>query len=341
MDWENVPYILKQKLQKNISTITYILLAFPILLYILIFYYQIIRGEYYYNVAEQNRLRIYTLNAPRGNIYDINAKTLADNRPSITILYYPIRESHPNEVKTLLTFLPQSKEKLFFAIRTQKIVPLADDVDRKVVFELLSMRHRISNIFISTEFKRRYTENENFAHIIGYTGELTLNEYNLLKSKGYNYSDYIGKQGIEKSYEEYLRGRNGALIMEVDAKGNPTKILKNLLPSAGDNLLLTIDSELQIVARKALESTGKNGAIVGIDPNNGAVRILVSYKDFDPNIFISLSKDERRKVLQDRNLPLFNRAIQGLYPPGSTFKILTSIAALNENIVTEEMKYFC
>ncbi len=341
MDWENAPYILKQRLQKNISTITYILLSPPILLYVLIFYYQIIRGEYYYNIAEQNRLRIYTLNAPRGNIYDIKGNILADNRPSVTIFYYPIREPNPNEIKTLLTLLPQSKEKLFFAIRTKKILQLADAVDRKIVFKLLSMKHRISNIFISTEFKRRYIENENFSHIIGYIGELTLNEYNMLKSKGYNYSDYIGKQGIEKSYEEYLRGKNGALIIEVDAKGNPTKILKDLKLSGGDNLFLTIDSDLQNIARKSLASTGKNGAIVGIDPNNGAVRILVSYKDFDPNVFISLSKDERKKLLQDRNLPLFNRALQGLYPPGSTFKILTSIAALNENLVSTEAKYFC
>lgn len=341
MDWENVPYILKKNLQKNISIITYILLTPPVLLYILIFYYQIIRGEYYYNIAEQNRLRMYTINAPRGNIYDINGKILADNRPSITILYYPIKESNPNEIRTLLTLLPQSKDKLFFAIKSQKIVPLVDDIDRKDVFKLLSMKHRISNIFISTEFKRRYIGNETFAHSIGYIGELTINEYNILKSKGYNYSDYIGKQGVEKTYEEFLRGRHGALIMEVDAKGNPTKILKNVQPSSGDNLFLTIDSDLQNVAREMLASTGKNGAVVGIDPNNGAVRILVSYKDFDPNIFISLSTNERKKILQDRNLPLFNRAVQGLYPPGSTFKILTSIAALNENVAPITTKYSC
>jgi penicillin-binding protein 2 len=341
MDWENVPYILKKELEKNFSFLTYIFLTPIILIYILITYYQVIRGDYYYNIAEQNRLRAYTINAPRGNIYDINGRTLVDNRPSITILYYPIKQTNKQEITNLLSILPESKEKLFFAVKSQKIVPLVEDVNRELFFKLLSMKHRISNIFISTEFKRRYVEKENFAHVIGYIGELNYSEYLTLKSKGYNYNDLIGKAGIERSYEEYLRGRHGALLMEVDAKGVPTKIIKNIIPTPGENIYLTIDKDLQATARNALAALGKNGAVVGIDPRNGAIRILVSYKDFDPNIFISSSKEERKKILQDKNLPLFNRAIQGIYPPGSTFKILTSIAALNENKVSYDTKYFC
>jgi len=154
MDWENIPYILKKELQKNIFFLTYLFLIPIVLIYILILYYQIFRGEYYYNIAEQNRLRIYTINAPRGNIYDINGEILADNRPSITILYYPIKQINKQEIITLLSILPQAKDKIFFAIKSQKIVPLVEDVSREDFFKLLSMKHRITNIFVSTEFKR-------------------------------------------------------------------------------------------------------------------------------------------------------------------------------------------
>ena len=341
MDWENTSYFVKKQFFSVFYVIRYILVLPLIFIYLILFYYQIIRGNYYYNIAEKNRLRMFVINAPRGLIYDANNEVLADNRPSITVFYYPVQQSTPSEIYDLLSVFPNSKQQIFSAIKYNKIVSLGSDIDREKVFHLFSLKHRINNIFVSTEFRRRYLYNELFSHVIGYVGQITYDEYQELRKSGYNYNDLIGKSGIEKMYEKYLKGINGALFVEVDAKGNLTKIIKNLPPRPANNLYLTIDKDLQKVAQEALKKTGKNGAVVGIDPRDGAVRILVSYKDFDPNIFSKHLVEERKNLLTDTNLPMFNRVVQGVYSPGSTFKILTTIAALNEKRVSTKTVFFC
>lgn len=334
MDWENVPYIIKNEFKITFNIIKYFLFSFFIIIFIFLINIQIFKGNYYYNIAEQNRLRIYVINAPRGNIYDRNYEILADNIPSLNVFYYPQSTFNRDEISTLLSILPQYKDSIFYALKSNRITLIAENISRFDIFRLLYFKHRISNIFVTVGYKRRYLYNENFFHLLGYVGEITQTEYIQYKSKGYHYCDIIGKSGIEKTYEDYLKGTNGALIMEVDAKGNPIKVFKNLSPQPGCNIYLTIDKNLQLIAREALKRTGKNGAIVGIDPRNGAIRILVSYKDLNPNMFI-------KEILKDKNLPMFNRAIQGQFSPGSTFKILTALAALNENRISPQTKFFC
>lgn len=342
MDWENVSYVVKNDFYKILNVLRYFFIIPFIITFIFLVYLQIFRGGYYYNIAEQNRLRMYIINAPRGNVYDVNGELLADNIPSLDVFYYPTRIFNREEAEILLSILPNSKEKIFYALRSNRITQIAEDVDRFEIFRLLSFNHRISNVFITVGYKRRYIYNENFYHLIGYVGEITHDEYLQYKLKGYHYNDIVGKFGIEKGYEDYIRGINGSLVMEVDAKGNPVKILKNLSPQPGNSLYLTIDKDLQIAAREALKRTGKNGAIVGIDPRDGAVRILVSYKDLDPNIFVSISDlNLRKEILRDKDIPMFNRAVQGQFPPGSTFKILTAIAALCEQKIHLDTKFYC
>jgi len=284
---------------------------------------------------------MFVINAPRGIIYDVNNEILADNRPSITVFYYPVDESSIEEINNLLTVFPTSRQQIFDAIRFNKIITLGRDVEKEKIFYLLSLKHRIKNVYISTEFRRRYLYNELFSHVIGYVGQITYDEYQKFRTKGYSYNDFIGKTGVEKMYEDYLRGINGALLAEVDAKGNLTKIIKNLPPRPGNNLYLTIDKDLQKVAEEALRKTKKNGAVVGIDPRDGSIRILVSYKNFDPNLFTTQSIEARKELFTDNALPLFNRAVQGVYSPGSTFKILTTIAALNEKKCSTKTVFFC
>jgi penicillin-binding protein 2 len=341
MDWENTSFIVKEQFFSIFSIIRYVLLIPLIIIYLIVFYYQIIRGNYYYNIAEKNRLRMFVINAPRGIIYDVNNEILADNRPSITVFYYPVDESSIEEINNLLTVFPTSRQQIFDAIRFNKIITLGRDVEREKIFYLLSLKHRIKNVYISTEFRRRYLYNELFSHVIGYVGQITYDEYQKFRTKGYSYNDFIGKTGVEKMYEDYLRGINGALLAEVDAKGNLTKIIKNLPPRPGNNLYLTIDKDLQKVAEEALRKTKKNGAVVGIDPRDGSIRILVSYKNFDLNLFTTQSIEARKELFTDNALPLFNRAVQGVYSPGSTFKILTTIAALNEKKCSTKTVFFC
>ncbi len=340
MDWENIPCLTRKQFFNIFSWVKYILIFSFLLIYIILVYYQIIRGSYYYNLSEKNRLRMFIINAPRGIMYDINGEIIADNRPSVNVYYYPLKDPSQQEINILINLLPDSKDKISYALKTGKIIQLKTDIDRENLFYLYSLKHRISNIFISTEFKRKYPYENLFSHLIGYVGKISYDDYFIMKYKGYSYEDLIGKSGVEKFYEEYLRGINGALFMEVDAKGNPTKILKNLSPKPGNNIYTTVDLYLQKVARDMLVKTGHNGAIVGIDPRDGSIRILVSYKDFNPNLFVS-QKQLKDSIFNDRDLPLFNRVLQGVYPPGSTFKILTAITALDTNKHTVDTKYYC
>lgn len=343
MDWENIPYYVKKQFYNIIYIFRYVIVVAIAIIYLILFYYQIVMGNYYFNIAERNRLKMFVINAPRGIIYDVNNTVIVDNRPSISVFYYPVKKPSLQEVNNVLSIMPVAKEKLFYGLKSNKIVLLGQDIDRETVFKLLSFYHRISNIFVVTEYRRRYVDNELFAHAVGYVGEISRNEYLNLRNKGYNQNDFIGKTGVERIYEEYLRGVNGALFMEVDAKGNPTKIIKSLPPKPGNNVYLTIDRNLQYAAREALMKTGKNGAVVGIDPRNGAIRILLSYKDFNPNLFTKITEivEEKKFLLKDTSLVMFNRAVQGVYPPGSTFKILTTIAALNEKKWLPTNTVFC
>lgn len=341
MDWENIPYLERKKFFSVLSFLRYIFIIAISVVYLIVFYTQVIRGSYYYNLAEKNRLRMFVIHAPRGTIYDTNNEIIAENRPSITIYYYPVCEHSSKEFNTLVSVIPDVTEKIMYAVKTNRIVPLGYDINREKLFQLFSLRHRISNIFVAVEYKRKYPDGELFSHVIGYVDVISPQEYAKLKMEGYSYNDIIGKSGIEKTYDKYLRGINGALLMEVDAKGNPTKILKNLAPKPGNNVYVTINKYLQKVAHDALVRTGKNGAVVGLDPRDGAVRILVSRKDFDLNIFTDTKSLQKGKLLTDKDLPFFNRVVQGEYPPGSTFKILTTIAALNEKKLTVNTKYLC
>ncbi len=340
MEWTNSSYIIRKKVQQTFSLLKYIFIFPVVILYLLIIYFQIFRGQYYYNLAEKNRSRTFIKFSPRGIIYDSNGIVLADNRAWMRVYYYPFIDQRITPIQKIIEILPESKKLLFQAMKTQKVISLSKNISREKLFELLSLRHKINGIEVDVEYRRRYIYDEIFAHVIGYVSELNQKEYLKLKDQGYYFNDLVGKSGIEKTYENYLRGEHGALVMEVDAHGIPTKVLRELRPISGNNIHLTIDSKLQILAHKLLVNTQKNGAVVGVDPRNGAIKIMVSCKDFNPNTFIT-EIDERRKYLNDKNLPLFNRCIQGVYPPGSTYKILATIAALSEDRVSKNWSVTC
>lgn len=340
MEWENSSYLIKRVVQQKFDIFRYILIIPIVLLYLTTVYFQIFRGYYYNILAEKNCSKTYIKFSPRGKIYDCNGIVIADNRPWLKVYYYPFLDTDRKNIKKIIELLPESKPLLLQAIRTQQVVSLTENIPLEKLFKILSLRHKISGIEVDTEYRRLYPFAEKFAHITGYVGQITQKEYLKLKDKGYYFNDIIGKTGLEKMYENYLRGEHGALIMEIDAHGNPTKVVRELPPIAGNNLHLTIDSKLQLSAYNALEQTNKNGAIVGIDPRTGAIRILVSYKSFDPNIFIT-DIQKASKFLSNPSLPLFNRCLQGTYPPGSTYKPLSLIAALSENKVSHSWQVTC
>ena len=340
MQWENTSYIIRKKVQQSFTSLRYIIIIPIVIIYVVLIYFQIFKGNYFYTLAEKNRSRTFLKFAPRGTIYDSNNTILADNRVWVRIYYYPFIDQQTGSLQKIIDILPESKKLLFSAIKTQQVVSLSENIPREKLFQLLSLRHKVTGISIETEYRRKYPYGESFAHLIGYVSELSQKEFLQLRSQGYYRTDLVGKSGIENVYENYLRGEHGALVMEIDAHGTPTKVLRELTPLSGNDIHLTIDADLQLVAYKALANTGKNGAVVGIDPRNGAIKILVSHKSFDPNIFIT-EIEERKKIFNDKNLPLFNRCLQGAYPPGSTYKCLAMIASLNENRVHKTWNIFC
>lgn len=277
-------------------------------LFVRLFHLQITDGDVNRNLADGNRIQIKVIHAPRGVIFDRNGKILAANSPGFRLV----------------------------------------DKDRKVSFvsreEALSMEVKNDPRAINLEVDniRRYPIGEKISHALGYVGEISEDQ---LKDPGYqNYriGDKIGQSGIESYYESYLKGIDGGEIIEVDAQGKKLRTLRRIAPKSGQNVYLTIDADLQDQVYKFLkEGVEKSesccGAAIAINPTNGEVLSLVSIPSFDNNIFSDSQKNDLvREALTSPDAPILNRAIGGTYPPGSTYKIISSIAALESGKVTPQ-----
>ncbi|MBU0952698.1 MAG: penicillin-binding protein 2 [Elusimicrobia bacterium] len=345
MVWEGESNIVQEKFLARLNRIFFTILVIFSFIGLRFFYFQIIRGNYYLKVSEQNSSHLFLERAPRGIIYDRYGKRLCENKPVTLVLFYPFSKKNNRSFqntteKTIERILPGTKDKIIEGYNNSRVVSLAEDIDRNTMFRLLEQKINLKDISVVTEMRRFYPYNEMFSNMIGYIGEVSQPELESMTSYGYKQGDIIGKNGLEKQYDEYLRGEDGGWVIESNASGRQLGISSRIEPVPGKDIHLTIDLELQKVAEDELLKTGCAGAVVGIDPSNGAVRILVSQPGFDPNLFVGNSK-ERLKYFTDKKLPTFNRAVQGEYAPGSVFKIITSAAALNENIITLDETYFC
>jgi len=345
MEWEGEIELVYKKFLRRLSKYSAFIIIFFVAILLKLVYFQVLKGDYFYNLSEQNCANLYVEQAPRGKIYDCAQNPLCENRPSVTVMFYPFLYKENYKLQAELAdraekILPGSKSKILSAYKTTKAVQLGKDVSRDIMFKFLEQRINFQGISVVTEQRRYYPYGGLASQMIGYIGEISQHELKYLHLKGYKQGDIIGKIGLEKQYDTYLRGVNGGWLIETDASGCQTDIIKHVLPQPGDDLYLTIDIGLQLVAEKALEETGCNGAIVGLDPNDGSVKILVSQPTFDPNSFISNS-EERLKYMSDKDLPLYNRTIQAQYAPGSVFKIITSLAALDTKSITPERKFVC
>jgi penicillin-binding protein 2 len=288
---------------KSIMAVIFIL-AFSLLIGRL-FHLQVARGKENLELADSNRIQVKTIHAPRGVIYDRNGRILAQNNPGFR-LYNPENKN----------------EKPKYISREEYLKMEATNDPRLKDLEIDSMRS--------------YLQGDKTSHILGYLGEITEEELKTEKYVNYKLGDKIGRGGVEEAYEKTLKGIDGGEIIEVDAAGRPKRTLRKKEAIPGQNLILTVDADLQKVAfeelSKALEkSKACCGAVVVNDPNTGEVFSLVSIPSFDPN---NLSE-----ALTAANSPLLNRAIAGEYPPGSTFKIATGLAGLESGKITAETKF--
>lgn len=309
---------------------------------------QLVNGAYYKSLAEGNRARTQEILAPRGIIYDSSNKQLVRNVPGFELTVTPatLPEDYAEKVKALGSVMGFDSNEILDKIAAQSknsYVPISVQValphDQVLVFE--SQAKNFPGFAISETPIREYEDPLIFSHLLGYPGRI--NEKELALQDNYSPQDYIGKTGIEFSYEEYLKGVNGKKQVEVDAQGNVKADLGMVPPQIGKSLVLNIDSELQrelhtqIVARNG----GKKAAAVALNPQTGQILALVSLPGYDTNIFSrGIKQAEYQKLLNDPQNPLLNRTISGLYPPGSTIKPVVASAALQEGVVDENTTIF-
>ncbi|WP_169352790.1 penicillin-binding protein 2 [Thermodesulfatator atlanticus] len=322
-----------------------------ILLILKLFFLQIIKGEHYRQVAQRRSLKVVTIKAPRGNIYDRRGLLLAGNVPSYTLLIDKKLVKGPEGDKVLKRLaqilgedFPTLKQEYLIARKkaTGEKVLFKTDLDRDLVARIEARRYYMPGIEISVEPKRFYPLGEKAFHFIGYVSRINARELRRLSSKGFEPDDFIGRTGVEAQYEDLLRGKKGRELLEVDALGRVKKIVAKEPPQIGKSLILTVDSVFLEVAYDLLK--GKSGAIVVFDPRDGKVLSLVSAPGINPRKFVDktekFSIEEWKKINEDVMHPLLNKALLP-YHPGSTFKILTAMAGLEEKVISPQKEIFC
>ncbi len=323
-----------------------VLLAVMVLV-LRLFYLQVIKGQEFRRLSLNNSIRLQSIDAPRGFIYDRHGTLLVDNRPSFD-LYISIKDARPLS-ETLQRLSPHtglSVEELVQRVesvpgaRSLKPVLIERDIGRDALATVESHRYDLPGIDVQIRRLRNYIFPNFAAHLLGYIGEVNPKE---LKRREYNdlrMGDQIGKFGVEKSLEDYLRGERGGRQVEVNANGQVVRVLHTVYAHSGRSIFLTIDRAVQKRAEELL--TGEAGAVVAIDPANGEVLALASSPSFDQNDFITgLTTEKWRALIENPDRPLNNKAIQGEYPPASTYKIIAALAGLQEAVITPDETIYC
>jgi penicillin-binding protein 2 len=330
-----------------------------------IWFLQVYKGEDFYFYAEKNRMWQEKNRAPRGLIYDRNGKLLVDNRLSFDIVVRPqFLDENKVTVYKLSKLLKIPSKEIFFKIENFKNknlppfspVTIVEDASRDEVAVVESNKTFLSGVDVLIKNKRTYLYKEALAHVLGYIGQVNRDEikkYNP-KYKAFDkklgIEDEIGKFGLEKKYDFLLRGIDGANYLVVDARGrmisdckkSDFRVPDNIDYLPGKNLNLTIDLDLQMIAYKHFKENDKKGAVLAINPKNGEVLVMMSAPGFDPNILSKgISKEELKELKNNIFRPFYNKTIQDHYSPGSIYKPLVALAALEDGIIDEDFKVTC
>ena len=309
---------------------------------------QVVEHEKYRKLANENRVRLEVLRAPRGVIYDANGELLADSAPSFGIVFRPFPAESARRAQAVLTpawmaevaaliegDTAQVRRAVATANRSGQTAMLKEDAPFRVLAAVEETRSELPGIEVQIQPRRRYPHGRVAAHLLGYAGEVTDSELDSLAASGYRLGDLIGRSGVERRYEEILRGVDGAEYVVVNAMGKRVSTLTEeppRQPRGGHDIVLTLDLKVQRALEQAMANV-ERGAAVAIDPRDGGVLGMVSRPAFDPNEFSRGMSWERWKVLsRGGSNPLLNRATQGAYQPGSTFKIVTMLAALRAGV---------
>ena len=355
----------------RLGVLAVVLFALFAALFARLWYLQVLSSEDYEQAAEANRIRVVQVEAPRGRVLDRNGTVLVDNRVSVVVTVDRVRFAELGERRSLAMLnrlaaemtrygSPATVEELLDRVNDQRYslyapVPVAEDVTEELKIYVEEHAELFPSVAVERVAVRRYAFGSRAAHVIGYVGEINDEELEerVAKPKTYERGDQIGKTGVERIYEDDLRGMPGQTVYEVDAQGRPVRILEDQSrpPIPGDDVWLTLDittqAHTEALLAEALDAARKRrpsgnnprneatgGAAVVLDPRDGSVIAMASYPTYDPSDFVNGISSSRWGYLTDEanHFPINNRAIQGEYAPGSTFKLVTGYAAMANGI---------
>ncbi len=307
---------------------------------------QVFRGDVYRQLSEQNRLRSVPIQAPRGLVYDRSGRLIVNNAPSLNL--YLVQEDMKDaeatmaEIGRVLGWPIEEIKGRFLDRRRPAFVPvlIKQGLSLGEAAQLEAHRLALSGMKIEVEARRHYLYGPLAAHLLGYVGEVSVEQIEADTTAQFTPGTLIGQTGIERTYDQWLRGQPGVKRIEVDALGHERRVVSAMEPTQGDDLYLTIDLEVQQVAEQVLGD--RAGAVVAIDPHSGELLAMVSHPAVDPNLLSgSMSATQWKTLATDGGHPLTNRAIQGVYPPGSIFKIPVAAAALESGQMRPDDRVFC
>jgi penicillin-binding protein 2 len=335
-----------ERSRRLLGRVALILLMLFGLLFLRLWFLQLIKGDYLQKRSEHNRIRTQDLPPWRGMILDRAGNILVDNRPSFNLMATLEDIPDPEILGRRLESLLQLDAKSITAQidRARQVgllqVRLKSHLTWREMALVKTYKAELPGVFILVASKREYREMDLACHLLGYLGEVTETQLKSGRYPSYKMGDYLGRRGIEAAWEDYLRGERGIRRIEVDAFGRELGNVYQKLSTPGANIHLTLDTRLQQEAEDCLQD--QVGAIVALNPQNGKILALASSPTFSPEAFErGLSADEWQDLLNRKEHPLMNRALIGQYPPGSTFKIVMAVAGLEEKVVTPQTYIHC
>jgi len=312
-----------------------------------LYYLQVVEHDRYAAMSEANRVQLQPVPPTRGLIYDRNGVLLADNRPSysVTILKEEVEDLDTTltELRSLIPMTEREvesfKKRLKQRRRPFESIPVRFRLTEDEIAKISVNYHRLPGVRVEAELIRYYPYGKSLVHAMGYVGRINEKELGRVDPTNYAATHYIGKLGIEKFYEDELHGEVGFQKVETNARGRVMRVLERRDPRPGKDIVLNLDLRLQQITEKLIE--GYRASIVAIEPKTGGILALVSTPAYDPNMFVTgISSKNYNALRESPDLPLFNRAIRGRYPPGSTIKPMIALSAIDSGIVTPSYTIF-
>jgi penicillin-binding protein 2 len=323
-----------------------IIFALFILLVNELFFMQVIRGNFYYKLSLNNRIRVVPLNSYRGRILDRNETVLADNRFAYNILVVPQDVEDEDKLFQFLSkTLDISVKELARRYENRRFAPfapvmIAEDIAEEKIIVIEENRYRFPSIFVEETYRRLYPHPEENAHVLGYVGKINQAKLEALEEYGFTPDSLVGYSGVEEYYDKDLHGEEGGSQIEVNSRGEQVRLLSFKEPKQGDDIHLTIDERLQKRTQDILGA--HKGAVVVMDASSGEILTLVSSPTFNPNVFSDSFQNKRvSELFRNPDSPLLNRAVRGVYPPGSVFKVVMAVAGLDLQKIDAHSTFIC